>query len=78
MDFLSNINPIAITALTFAVVGFTELVKRLISKDYHTAIIIAVAGIAGAVLAPQVGIDWFYGMLIGLNGSGLITTVSKI
>lgn len=54
------------------------MVKRLISKDYHTAIIIAVAGIAGAVLAPQVGIDWFYGMLIGLNGSGLITTVSKI
>lgn len=73
---LSSIDPISLAALTFAVVGLTEFVSRLLEKDYKTAIVIAAAAIGGAVLGSQVGISAFYGMLVGLNGSGLISTVS--
>lgn len=76
MDF-SNIDPLALAALTFAVAGVVELLKRLFDKDWRTAAVIAVSAVAGAVLAPQAGdITMFTGALVGLSASGLITTVS--
>lgn len=79
MEFLSQVDPVALGALTFAVVGVVQLVKSVMEKDYDTAVIVAVAGLAGAVLAPFAGnISWFVGLLIGLNASGLVTTVTRL
>lgn len=77
MEFLTSVDPVALAALTFAIAGIVELYSRLVDKDFKTAGVIAVAGLAGAVLAPQVGdITWFIGMLVGFSASGLISTVS--
>lgn len=79
MEF-PNVDPIALGALIFAVVGVVELVKRLFDRDFRAAVIIAVAGAAGAILAPYAGgdISWFNGLLIGLSASGLVTAASRI
>lgn len=78
MDF-SNLDAIAVASLTFAVAGVVELVKRVFEADYKTAGVIAVAGLAGALLAPYAGdVTWFNGLLIGFSASGLIATVSHL
>lgn len=79
MEFLTSVDPVALATLTFAIVGFVELYKRLVGKDFKTAGVIAVAGLSGAILAPFAGdISWFIGMLIGFAGSGVITTASYL
>lgn len=72
-----------IASLTFAVVGAVELVKRAFDRDFKSVAIIVVAGVVGAVLAPQVLVDgvaltWFGGLVLGLGASGLVTTVSRV
>lgn len=79
MEFLTKVDPVALSALVFAIAGVVELVKRLFDGDYRVAAVIAVSGLAGALLAPQAGdITWFVGMLIGFSASGFISTVSHI
>lgn len=65
-------------SLTFAVVGAVELVKRVFSKDFRAVAIIIVAAIVGAILAPQVAITWFNGLILGLGASGVVTAASKL
>ncbi len=67
-----------IAQLSFAIVGVVEFVKRLFDKDFRTAAIIIAAGIAGALLAPQISVTWFQGLLIGLGASGVVTTASYL
>ncbi len=76
MNF-SQVDPVALASLTFAIAGVVELYNRLVAKDWKTAGTIAVAGIAGAVLSHFVGgsVSWFTGLLIGFSASGLISTV---
>lgn len=62
----------------FAIIGTVELVKRLFSKDYQSATIIVGAAIVGALVGPQVGLTWLAGAIMGLQGSGIITTASYI
>lgn len=67
--------------LVAALAGIVELYSRLVEKDWKTAGVIAVAGLAGALLAPHApGTDfgWFVGMLYGFSASGVITTVSHL
>ena len=78
MDFLSSLNPMAVAALTFLIIGVVEFVRRLYAKDWMAATTIAVAGIVGALFATQVDITWFQGLLVGFSASGLITTVSRV
>ena len=79
MDFLSSVDPLQLAALTFAVVGAVKFVNSLYDRNYRTASTIAIAAVVGAILAPATGdITWFNGLLLGLNASGLVTTVSKI
>ncbi len=74
-----NISPLAVMLLGFAIAGVIELIKRLFDKDYRAATIIVGSAIVGALLAPFAGdVNWFQGLLIGLQASGLITTVSYI
>ena len=67
-----------IASLGLAIVGAVELVKRLFDRDFRAAAIVAVSAVVGALLAPQLDILWFQGMLIGLSASGLVTTASYI
>lgn len=67
-----------IASLTFAVVGAVEFVKRVFDKDFRSAAIIVVAGVVGAILAPQIAVSWFNGLILGLGASGLVTTASLI
>lgn len=60
----------------FAIVGTVELIKRLFNKDYQSAAIIVGAAIIGALIAPEVGVSWLGGLVMGLQGSGLVTTAS--
>lgn len=63
-----------------AVVGATELIKRLRDKDYWAALTIAVSAGIGA-LAGVWGIDGLtvpYGIVAGLAASGLVTVASKV
>lgn len=78
MDFLSNIDPVALAALTFAVVGFVELLNRVFDKDYRGAATIAVAGLAGALFSGAVDITPFNGLLIGFGASGLVTLGTRV
>jgi len=72
-----NLDPIAVALLAFAIVGIVELAKRLYDRDFRAALIIAVAGIAGALLAPQAGdFTWFQGLLVGFQASGFVTAIS--
>jgi len=65
--------------LVAALAGVTELYKRLVAKDFATAGLIAVASLAGAILAPAAGeMDWFAGMLAGFAASGVVTVVSYV
>lgn len=78
MEFLHGVNAAALAALTFLVVGVVELLKRLFGKDWQAVATIIGAGLVGAIFAPQAGITWFQGLLVGLSASGLITTVSRV
>lgn len=63
-----------------AVVGATELIKRLKEKDYWAALTIAVSAAIGA-LAGVFGIDGLtvaYGIVAGLAASGLVTVATKV
>ncbi len=63
-------------SLGLAIVGTVELIKRLFDRDLRAATIIVASAVVGALLGPQVGIVWFQGLLIGLSGSGLVTTAT--
>lgn len=64
--------------LTGFVIGFVELAKAIYDKDYRAAIIIAVAAVAGAVVAPFIGLNIVIGIVGGLAASGAITLVQNI
>lgn len=77
MDFLTQFDAVSVAMLTFAVVGFVKLYASVVDGDWKTAGKIAVAAVAGAVLAPFAGeFTWFAGLLIGFNASGVVTAVS--
>lgn len=64
--------------LTGFVIGFVELAKALYDHEWRTAIIIAVAAIAGGVVAPFIGLEIITGIVGGLAASGAITLVQNI
>lgn len=78
MEFLNGLNAVAVAGLTFLVVGSVELLRRLFAQDWLAATTIAVAAIVGAIFAPQAGLTWFQGLLVGLSASGLVTVATKV
>lgn len=73
-----GIEPITALLLTGFVIGFVELAKALYDREWRKAIVIAVAGVAGAIAAPLLGIGIIVGMVAGFAGSGAITLVQNI
>jgi uncharacterized protein YqgC (DUF456 family) len=68
----------SLALLGLAVVGAVELIKRLFKKDFEASALIAGAAIVGAIGGYFLGIPVFQGLIIGLTGSGFITTASYI
>lgn len=64
--------------LGLSVVGTVEFIKRLFAKDFQTATIIAGAAVVGAVGGHFLGIPLYQGLIIGLEGSGVITAASYL
>lgn len=60
------------------VMGFVELAKAIYDRDWRVALVIAIAGIAGGVVAPFIGINFIVGIVGGLAASGAITLAQNI
>jgi hypothetical protein len=77
LSFLTNIDPVSLAMLTFAIIGFVKLYELLVTKEFQKAGKISVAVIASTLLGIfALKLNWFEGLLIGFNASGLITTLS--
>ena len=70
-------NFIITVLIPVAVIGFTELVRRLFKKDFEAVIIIAGSAAIGVGLSLLTNHDWTYGLVAGLSASGVITGLQK-
>jgi hypothetical protein len=59
------------------VAGVVELIKRAFEKDWKAVVIIAGAGIAGALTALLISVNPLIGAVVGLAASGYITIVQN-
>lgn len=77
---LSMLGIDGVTALLLIgfVMGFVELAKAIFDKEWRKAITIAVAGIAGGVVAPFIGLNIITGIVGGLAASGAITLAQNL
>lgn len=73
-----NIDPVTAILLTGFVIGFVELAKDLYDKKWREALIIAVAGIAGGIVSPFIGLQAVTGIVGGLAASGAITLAQNL
>lgn len=73
-----GIEPVTALLLTGFVIGFVELAKALYDKEWRKAIIIAVAGVAGGIIAPFIGLSIVIGIVAGFAASGAVTLVQNI
>lgn len=73
-----GIEPVTAILLTGFVIGFVELAKALYDREWRRAIVVGVAGVAGAIAAPLLGISIIVGIVAGLAASGAITLVQNI
>lgn len=69
-----------VTALLLVgfVMGFVELAKALFDKEWRKAIIIAVAGLAGGIVSPFIGLPIITGIVGGLAASGTVTLAQNL
>lgn len=73
-----GIDGIAALLLVGFVMGFVELAKALYDREWRKAIIIAVAGVSGAIVAPFIGLSIVTGIVGGLAASGTITLAQNL
>lgn len=73
-----GIDGVAALLLVGFVMGFVELAKALFDKEWRKAIVIAVAGVAGGVVAPFIGVSIITGIVGGLAASGVITLAQNL
>ncbi len=73
-----GIEPVTALLLTGFVIGFVELAKALYDKEWRKAIVIAVAGVAGGIIAPFIGLSIVIGIVAGFAASGAVTLVQNI
>lgn len=70
-------NFIITVLIPVAVIGFTELIRRLFKRDFEVVIIIAGSAAIGVGLSLLTNHDWTYGLVAGLSASGAITGLQK-
>ncbi|MDO4271917.1 MAG: hypothetical protein Q4C83_02990 [Candidatus Saccharibacteria bacterium] len=77
-ELIAILDPVAVCITMTTVIGMVELIKRLFDGDYRAAVTIVGAGIAGTLIALPLGIAWYYGLVLGIAGSGVVTIASKV
>ena len=73
-----GIEPVTALLLTSFVIGFVELAKALYDKEWRKAIVIAVAGVAGGLIALFIGVSIVIGIVAGFAASGAVTLAQNI
>lgn len=73
-----GIEPVTALLLTGFVIGFVELAKAVYDKEWRRAIVIGVAGLAGGIIAPFIGLSIVIGVVAGFAASGAVTLVQNI
>lgn len=73
-----GIEPVTALLLTGFVIGFVELAKALYDREWRRAIVVGIAGLAGGIAAPLVGISIITGVVAGFAASGAVTLVQNI
>lgn len=73
-----GIDPVVAMLLTGFVIGFVECAKALFDREWRKAVVIAVAGLAGGVVAPFIGLSIVTGIVAGFAASGAVTLVQNI
>ena len=71
-----GIEPMTALLLVGFVMGFVEFAKAIYDQEWRKAIVIGVAGVAGGVVAPFIGL--ITGIVGGLAASGAITLAQNI
>lgn len=78
MEEIFGLTSIGVIVMTGMVAGATELVKRLIKKDWTASITILSAGLIGGLVGLTFGLDFYAGVVFGLGASGYITIGQNI
>lgn len=73
-----DLDPVAAAILLGMVAGVIELIKRAFEKDWKAVVIIAGAGITGALVGLLISVNPLIGAVVGLAASGYITIVQNI
>lgn len=73
-----GLEPITALLLVGFVMGFVELAKAIFDHQGRRAAIVAVAGVAGGIAAPFIGISIVTGVVGGFAASGAITFAQNI
>lgn len=77
-QLLAILDPLAVLVVVTATMGMTELIKRLFKQDWQASATIIASAVVGSIIALPVGIAWYYGLVLGLGASGLITVATKM
>lgn len=73
-----GIEPVTALLLTGFVIGFVELAKAVYDKEWRRAIVVGIAGLAGGIVAPFIGVSIVTGIVAGFAASGAVTLVQNI
>ena len=73
-----DLDPVAAAILLGMVAGVIELIKRAFEKDWKAVVIIAGAGITGALVGLLISVNPLIGAVVGLAASGYITIAQNI
>lgn len=73
-----GIEPVTALLLTGFVIGFVELAKALYDREWRRAIVVGIAGLAGGIAAPLIGISIITGVVAGFAASGAVTLVQNM
>ena len=73
-----GIEPVTALLLTSFVIGFVELAKALYDKEWRKAIVIAVAGVAGGIIALFIGLSIVIGIVAPIEESVAVTLAKNI
>lgn len=78
-EILKNVPAVAVAVISIACIGATELINRISANDVEGATKIVISSIVGVLMSFAFpGLNWYYGLILGLAGSGVITGLSKI
>ena len=77
-EILKAVPALTVAIISIACIGGTELITRLYRGDVEAATKIFGCAVIGVVLGVTTGTPWYLGLVLGLAGSGLVTSLDRI